>query len=69
MAAAHVINFYLDDERKEEKEHLCQLAKEDTPESDAKVLAYVYEALRLDPQGRYLSLSRPPPYASTRPDR
>ncbi|KAH7106072.1 heme peroxidase [Auriculariales sp. MPI-PUGE-AT-0066] len=50
QAAAHVINFYLDEARKAEKEHICRLALRVDDESDKLLTGYVLEALRLDPQ-------------------
>ncbi|KAM0789376.1 hypothetical protein ACM66B_000206 [Microbotryomycetes sp. NB124-2] len=49
-AAAHVINFYLDDKQAKHREALCRLAHDDSDESDRLVRGYVLEALRLDPQ-------------------
>jgi len=48
-AVAHVVNFYLHDDRKEAREDIAQLSALRTPEADAKVQGYVREALRLDP--------------------
>jgi len=50
MAAALTVNFYLDDERKKEREELIKLCHGDTPEGNARLLGYILEALRLDPQ-------------------
>ncbi|KAK4057316.1 hypothetical protein OIO90_001813 [Microbotryomycetes sp. JL221] len=49
-AAAHVINFYLDDKQKVHYDALCRLAQDDSDESDRLVRGYILEALRLDPQ-------------------
>ena len=50
MAATHVVNFYLDDARAEEKKHIEKLVREDPPEAAALLEGYALEALRLDPQ-------------------
>ncbi|KAG9083295.1 hypothetical protein FRC07_013955, partial [Ceratobasidium sp. 392] len=50
MAATHVVDFYLDNERQAEREVICKLALEETPESDRKLGGYVREAIRLRPQ-------------------
>jgi len=44
-AIAHVVNFYLHDDRKEAREDIVQLSALRTPEADAKVQGYVHEAL------------------------
>ena len=44
-AVAHVVNFYLHDDRKEAREDIAQLSALRTPEADAKVQGYVREAL------------------------
>lgn len=48
-AAAHIINFYLDEERRTQKEHICHLALRIDEESNRLLCGYVLEALRLDP--------------------
>jgi len=48
-AIAHVVNFYLDDNQKEARQDIARLSILRTPESEARVLAYAREALRLDP--------------------
>ena len=50
MAATHVVNFYLDDARAEQKTHIEELVREDPPEAAALLEGYAREALRLDPQ-------------------
>ncbi|GAA6048556.1 hypothetical protein JCM3770_006551 [Rhodotorula araucariae] len=50
QAAAHLINFFLDEKNKEHKDELVRLSKLDTPEADKQILALITEALRLDPQ-------------------
>ncbi|BGP41764.1 hypothetical protein JCM10449v2_005755 [Rhodotorula kratochvilovae] len=50
QAAAHLINFFLDEKNKEHKDELVRLSKLDTPEADTQILALITEALRLDPQ-------------------
>ncbi|KAG9014307.1 hypothetical protein FRB90_005401 [Tulasnella sp. 427] len=50
MAASLVLNFYLADERKAEREEIIKLVKSDKPESNSLLLGYILEALRLDPQ-------------------
>ncbi|KAG8750070.1 hypothetical protein FRC12_013089 [Ceratobasidium sp. 428] len=50
MAATHVLDFYLSDERQVEREAIRKLALQDTPESDRKLGGYVREAMRLRPQ-------------------
>ncbi|KZV76244.1 heme peroxidase [Peniophora sp. CONT] len=44
---AHVVNFYLDADRKAERDAIVSLCKHGR--QDAKILPYIYEALRLDP--------------------
>jgi linoleate 10R-lipoxygenase len=44
-AVAHIVNFYLDDSRKEARANIVQLSTLRTPESVAKVQAYIREAL------------------------
>ena len=44
-AIAQVVNFYLDDERKDIRENIVQLSALRTPEADAKIQGYVREAL------------------------
>ncbi|GAA5912247.1 hypothetical protein JCM6882_005206 [Rhodosporidiobolus microsporus] len=50
QAAAHVINFFLDEENAVHKDELVKLIKLNTPEADKKILSLIWEALRLDPQ-------------------
>ncbi|CAE6468800.1 unnamed protein product [Rhizoctonia solani] len=50
QAATQVVDFYLDDSRKDLKEIICELSRQDTPESDRKLAGYVREAMRLSPQ-------------------
>jgi len=48
-AIAHIVNFYLDDDRKHAREDIARLSTLRTPASEARVQAYAREALRLDP--------------------
>ncbi|KAF8886703.1 hypothetical protein CPB84DRAFT_1850044 [Gymnopilus junonius] len=48
--AINAVDFYLDDERKTEREHIIQLVQNNDSESDALLLGYVSEAMRLRPQ-------------------
>ncbi|CAE7179209.1 unnamed protein product [Rhizoctonia solani] len=50
QAATQVVDFYLDDNRKDLKEIICELSRQDTPESERKLAGYVREAMRLSPQ-------------------
>lgn len=50
MAATHVMNFYLDDERAEEKKHIERLAMDRSTEATELLAGYAREALRFDPQ-------------------
>ena len=50
MAATHVINFYLDDERAEEKKHIERLAMDRSTQATELLAGYAREALRFDPQ-------------------
>jgi len=50
MAATHVINFYLDDERAEQKKHIERLAMDRSAEAAELLAGYAREALRFDPQ-------------------
>ncbi|KAG8908060.1 hypothetical protein FRC01_007508 [Tulasnella sp. 417] len=50
MAAALVLNFYLDEERKAEREEIIKLVQSEKQESKSLLLGYILEALRLDPQ-------------------
>ena len=45
-AVAHVVNFFLDEGRSEARKEIATLANLRTIESEAKILEYVYEALR-----------------------
>ncbi|KAI5480215.1 fatty acid oxygenase PpoA [Pseudohyphozyma bogoriensis] len=48
--AAHVINFYLRPENKKHYDAIVAAANSTEANSDAILLAYIYEAMRLDPQ-------------------
>ncbi|THH14008.1 hypothetical protein EW146_g6268 [Bondarzewia mesenterica] len=48
-ALVNVVNFYLDDAKKDQRDRIAQLAAAKTAEGDKQVMSYVYEALRLDP--------------------
>jgi linoleate 10R-lipoxygenase len=48
-AIAHVVNYYLDENQTEARQDIARLSTLRTPESEARILAYVREALRLDP--------------------
>jgi len=50
MAATHVINFYLDDERAEQKKDIECLVMDRSPEAAKRLAGYAREALRFDPQ-------------------
>ncbi|KAG9091000.1 hypothetical protein FRC06_000785 [Ceratobasidium sp. 370] len=50
QAATQVVDFYLDNERRAEREAICKLALQETPENDRKLAGYVREAMRLRPQ-------------------
>ncbi|GJN92760.1 hypothetical protein Rhopal_005798-T1 [Rhodotorula paludigena] len=50
QAAAHVINFFLDEANKVHKDEIVRLSKLDTPEADKQMLSIISEAMRLDPQ-------------------
>ncbi|KAH7335533.1 heme peroxidase [Rhizoctonia solani] len=50
QATTQVVDFYLDDDRKDLKEIICELSRQDTPESEQKLAGYVREAMRLSPQ-------------------
>ncbi|TNY23059.1 linoleate diol synthase [Rhodotorula diobovata] len=50
QATAHVINFFLSEENAAHKAELVRLCLLDTVEANTQILAYVTEALRLDPQ-------------------
>lgn len=41
-----IVNFYLDKERATEREEIVKLAKQDTPEGNARLLGYILEAMR-----------------------
>ncbi|GAA6030413.1 hypothetical protein JCM8097_009096 [Rhodosporidiobolus ruineniae] len=45
-----VINFFFEEENAVHKDEIVKLCKLDSPEADQKILAYIWEALRLDPQ-------------------
>jgi len=46
----HVIDFYLDDAREKEKQHISHLANSRDSQSADLLRGYVYEAMRLKPQ-------------------
>ena len=46
QAAVHVIDFYLDDARTQEREHIVQLVRSKDNESTALLRGYVCEAMR-----------------------
>ncbi|KAG5648767.1 hypothetical protein DXG03_000115 [Asterophora parasitica] len=48
--AVNVINFYLDDARAKERQHIIELAKKNDAASAALLRGYVSEAMRLKPQ-------------------
>jgi linoleate 10R-lipoxygenase len=50
MAATHVINFYLDDERSDQRRDIEILAKDRSTTATARLAGYAREALRFDPQ-------------------
>ena len=50
MAAAHVINFYLDDERIDQKRDIEALARDRSVTATDRLAGYAREALRFDPQ-------------------
>jgi len=45
-AAVNVVDFYLDDARKKERDHIVHLVKFNDADSDALLLGYVSEAMR-----------------------
>ncbi|KAI0265719.1 heme peroxidase [Gloeopeniophorella convolvens] len=49
QALTHVVNFYLDADRAAQRAEIARLAELRTPQADAQILPYVFEALRLDP--------------------
>jgi hypothetical protein len=49
-ATVNVVDFYLDDARKEERAHIVELVKHNDNDSNALLLGYVSEAMRLQPQ-------------------
>jgi len=49
-AAVNVVDFYLDDARKKERDHIVHLVKYNDADSNALLLGYVSEAMRLKPQ-------------------
>ncbi|KAF8677681.1 heme peroxidase [Rhizoctonia solani] len=46
QAATQVVDFYLEDSRQDLKEIICELSRQNTPESDHKLAGYVREAMR-----------------------
>ncbi|KAG8877662.1 hypothetical protein FRB98_006589 [Tulasnella sp. 332] len=50
IAAAQIVNFYIDDARAKERAEIIMLVKQNTPEGNARLQGYVLEAMRLDPQ-------------------
>ncbi|BGP18046.1 hypothetical protein JCM10213_008418 [Rhodosporidiobolus nylandii] len=53
QAAAHAIEFFLDERNAAHKEELIKLCKLNTPEADVKILALCREAARFDPQAPF----------------
>jgi cytochrome P450 len=49
MAATHVVNFYLDDKRAEQKRHIARLALDRSDKASELLAGYAREALRFDP--------------------
>ncbi|PPQ85481.1 hypothetical protein CVT25_006638 [Psilocybe cyanescens] len=49
-ATVNVVDFYLDDKRKAERDQIVQLVKRNDKDSAALLLGYVSEAMRLQPQ-------------------
>jgi linoleate 10R-lipoxygenase len=49
-AATHVVDFYLDDKRAQERNHIASLAMDRTPRAELLLMGYAREALRLNPQ-------------------
>ncbi|CAE6450365.1 unnamed protein product [Rhizoctonia solani] len=50
QATSHMIDFYMDDARNKEREHIIQLATRNDPESTQLLIGYYREAARLHPQ-------------------
>ena len=50
MAATHVINFYLDDERSDQRRDIEALARNPSVTATDRLAGYAREALRFDPQ-------------------
>lgn len=50
MAATHVINFYLDDERSVQRKDIEILAKDRSATATERLAGYAREAMRFDPQ-------------------
>jgi linoleate 10R-lipoxygenase len=46
-AIAHVVNYYLDENQTEARQDIARLSTLRTPESEARILAYVREALSM----------------------
>ncbi|KAJ7489461.1 heme peroxidase [Mycena latifolia] len=61
QAIAHVVNFYLDDSRKHERQEIVMLAKQRTPEAKERIAVHVRAALAVDPPvwGVYRTASKP----------
>jgi len=61
QAATQIVDFYLDNERQAEREAICKLVLQETPESDRKLAGYVREAMRLRPQapGIFRDVTKP----------
>ncbi|KAG6878460.1 hypothetical protein C0993_006300 [Termitomyces sp. T159_Od127] len=49
QAIAHVVDFYLSDERKEERAEIVRLSDSINEVNMSRIMSYVYEALRLNP--------------------
>jgi linoleate 10R-lipoxygenase len=46
QAITHIVNFYLDDDKKEARDDLVRLTSLYSPEAEEKILSYAWEALR-----------------------
>ncbi|KAF9472690.1 hypothetical protein BDN70DRAFT_900339, partial [Pholiota conissans] len=49
QALSHIVNFYLQDERKARREEIVVLSKSTDKDANAKIMRHAYEALRLHP--------------------
>ncbi|KAF8154674.1 heme peroxidase [Crassisporium funariophilum] len=49
QAVAHVVNYYLEENNKEAREDIVSLVNSTDKDAASKVVAYIHEALRLDP--------------------